>query len=177
MENETKELAKTDTAIEIMAARVGICINRLIAEEDKPQNEQDAKLIERLNKELKILAKERERMYRGDKVVREKILNEYSTEVKEYFNKGETKELAKTDTAIEIMGAMRSTRITRLALEKNKPTELQDDKLITRLEKELDMLNAERHLMYKGDKVVREKILNEYSKEMTEYFKGKNSGR
>lgn len=87
----------------------------------------------------------------------------------------ETKELAMTDTAIEIMAAMRSTRITRLALEKNKPTELQDDKLITRLEKELDMLNAERHLMYKGDKVVREKILNEYSKEMTEYFKGKNN--
>ena len=35
------------------------------------------------------------------------------------------------------------------------------------------MLNKERHLMYKGDKNIREKILNEYSKEMMEYFKGK----
>ena len=87
----------------------------------------------------------------------------------------ETKELAKTDTAIEIMAAMRSTRITRLALENNKPDNLQDAKLIARLEKELDMLNEERHLMYKGDKNIREKILNEYSKEMMEYFKGKEN--
>ena len=87
----------------------------------------------------------------------------------------ETKELAKTDTAIEIMAAMRSTRITRLAVENNKPENLQDAKLIARLEKELDMLNEERHLMYKGDKNIREKILNEYSKEMMEYFKGKEN--
>lgn len=87
----------------------------------------------------------------------------------------ETKELAKTDTAIEIMAAMRSTRITRLALENNKPDNLQDAKLIARLEKELDMLNEERHLMYKGDKNIREKILTEYSKEMMEYFKGKEN--
>ena len=87
----------------------------------------------------------------------------------------ETKELAKTDTAIEIMAAMRSTRITRLALENNKVPELQDTEYIARLEKELDILNIERYLMYKGDKVVREKILTEYSKEITEYFKGKNN--
>lgn len=87
----------------------------------------------------------------------------------------ETKELAKTDTAIEIMAAMRSTRITRLALENNKPDNLQDAKLIARLEKELDMLNEERHLMYKGDKNIREKILTEYSKEMMEYFKEKEN--
>ena len=87
----------------------------------------------------------------------------------------ETKELAKTDTAIEIMAAMRSTRITRLALENNKPENLQDTKLIARLEKELNMLNEERHLMYKGDKNIREKILTEYSKEMMEYFKEKEN--
>lgn len=87
----------------------------------------------------------------------------------------ETKELAKTDTAIEIMAAMRSTRITRLALENNKPENLQDTKLLARLEKELDMLNEERHLLYKGDRTIREKILTEYSKEMMEYFKGKEN--
>lgn len=85
----------------------------------------------------------------------------------------ETKELAKTDTAIEIMAAMRSTRITRLALENNKPEKLQNIKLIACLEQELNVLNKERDLMYKGDKIVREKILTEYSKEMSEYFKGK----
>ena len=85
----------------------------------------------------------------------------------------ETKELAQTDTAIEIMAAMRSTRITRLALENDKPEKLKNINLIACLEQELKVLNKERDLMYKGDKMVREKILTEYSEEMSEYFKGK----
>lgn len=86
-----------------------------------------------------------------------------------------TKELAEKDTAIEIMAAMRATRISRLALENDKPDEIQDKKLIERLKKELKLLNIERHQMYQGDEKVKEKILNKYAKEMTDYFLGKKN--
>ena len=85
--------------------------------------------------------------------------------------------LAQTDTAIEIMAGMRATRITRLALEKMKPEQERDDKLMARLERELQLLNEERHLMYQGDRETRDKILNEYSKEMKEYLAGKKNDR
>ena len=85
--------------------------------------------------------------------------------------------LAQMDTAIEIMAGMRATRVTRLALEKMKPEQQRDNKLVARLEKELSLLNEERHLMYQGDQQVRNKILNEYSKEMKEYLAGKNNVR
>ncbi len=85
--------------------------------------------------------------------------------------------LAKIDTAIEIMAAMRATRITKLALEENKPETEQNKKLIARLHKELDLLQEERHLMYKGDEKIRNKILNEYGKEMKQYFTGSKDVR
>lgn len=85
--------------------------------------------------------------------------------------------LAQMDTAIEIMAGMRATRITRLALEKAKSEEDRDDKLIARLQKELQLLNEERHLMYKGNPQIKDKILNEYSQEMKAYFAGKNNAR
>lgn len=85
--------------------------------------------------------------------------------------------LAQMDTAIEIMAGMRATRVTRLALEKMKPKQQRDNKLVARLEKELSLLNEERHLMYRGNQQIRSKILNEYSKEMKEYLAGKNNVR
>ncbi len=85
--------------------------------------------------------------------------------------------LAQMDTAIEIMAGMRATRVTRLALEKMKPEQQRDNKLVARLEKELSLLNEERHLMYRGNQQIRNKILNEYSKEMKEYLAGKNNVR
>ena len=83
--SETQRLARNDTAIEIMAAKMGICSTRIIEEESKPEPERDEKLLERLNKELKILAVERQRMYKGDEEIKEKILNIYSEQVKAYF--------------------------------------------------------------------------------------------
>ena len=85
--------------------------------------------------------------------------------------------LAQMDTAIEIMAGMRATRVTRLALEKMKPEQQRDNKLVARLEKELSLLNEERHLMYRGNQQIRNKILNEYSKEMKEYLAGKKNDR
>lgn len=81
----TKELAEKDTAIEIMAARIGICITRLNTEEAKPEKDQDFNLINRLNKELEILSKERDRMYKGDQEIHQKIYNQYADEVKEFY--------------------------------------------------------------------------------------------
>ncbi len=86
----------------------------------------------------------------------------------------ETKRLARGDTAIEIMAAMRGTRISQLALEKEKPDGVRDDKLIARLEHELEILRKERDLMNRGDKDIEEKVLTDYSKEMKEFFLGKN---
>lgn len=81
-------LAKIDTAIEIMAARIGISTQRILAEESKPLAEQDPKLIARLNKEIAILYKERDRMYAGDPAIQEKIYQEYAPEVRDYFTAG-----------------------------------------------------------------------------------------
>ena len=78
----------------------------------------------------------------------------------------ETKRLARGDTAIEIMAAMRGTRISQLALEKEKPDGVRDDKLIARLEHELEILRKERDLMNRGDKDIEEKVLTDYSKEI-----------
>lgn len=78
-------LAKVDTAIEIMAARIGICMQRIFAEEEKPEAEQNQELLSRLSKEMVILYAERDRMYGGDKKVHNKILNQYSKEVKDYY--------------------------------------------------------------------------------------------
>ena len=75
---ETQRLAKMDTAIEIMAARIGICMQRIFTEEEKPEAEQNQELLSRLNKEMVILYAERDRMYGGDKKVHDKILNQYS---------------------------------------------------------------------------------------------------
>lgn len=83
--SETQRLARNDTAIEIMAAKIGICITRIMKEKSKPEDERDAKLLERLYKERSILAKERQRMYKGDEDIKEKILDIYSKEVKDYF--------------------------------------------------------------------------------------------
>lgn len=82
---ETQRLAKMDTAIEIMAARIGICMQRIFTEEEKPEAEQNQELLSRLNKEMVILYAERDRMYGGDKKVHDKILNQYSKEVKDYY--------------------------------------------------------------------------------------------
>lgn len=86
-ESETTRLAQTDTAIEIMAAKIGICMTRMLEEENKPENQQDQKLIDRLDKELDILYAERERLYAGDKVVQDKIYQTYAPQVSEYFLK------------------------------------------------------------------------------------------
>lgn len=83
--SETQRLARNDTAIEIMAAKMGICSTRIIEEESKPESERDEKLLERLYKELVILSKERQRMYKGDEDIKEKILDIYSKEVKDYY--------------------------------------------------------------------------------------------
>ena len=83
--SETQRLARNDTAIEIMAARIGMCITRIIEEKNKPESERDEKLLARLYKERSILAKERQRMYKGDEEIREKILDVYSKEVKAYY--------------------------------------------------------------------------------------------
>ena len=82
---ETKRLAKFDTAIEILAAKIGISVNRIVAEESTPAEVQDQKLIERLHRELEILNAERDRMYKGDKEIQDKIYNNYAPEVMEYF--------------------------------------------------------------------------------------------
>lgn len=87
-ETETDRLAKTDTAIEIMAAMRATRITRIVMEEAKPAEDQDLKLIERLHRELDILSKEREDLYTGNQKVRDKILNEYSIEMKKYFSGG-----------------------------------------------------------------------------------------
>lgn len=89
----------------------------------------------------------------------------------------ETQKLARTDSAIEIMGAMRATRISRLASEKAKPEAERDNKLIERLDKELSLLRDERHLMYKGDESVKNKVLTDYSQEMKDYFSGSKNER
>ena len=78
-------LAKVDTAIEIMAARIGICMQRIFAEEEKPEAEQNQELLSRLNKEMVILYAERDRMYSGDKDIQEKIYEQYAPEVKDYY--------------------------------------------------------------------------------------------
>ncbi|MBO4294315.1 MAG: hypothetical protein J5896_02595 [Alphaproteobacteria bacterium] len=83
--SETQRLARNDTAIEIMAAKIGICITRIIEEKSKPESERDEKLLERLYKERSILSKERQRMYKGDEDIKEKILDVYSKEVKDYY--------------------------------------------------------------------------------------------
>lgn len=75
---ETQRLAKMDTAIEIMATRIGICMQRIFTEEEKPKAEQNQELLSRLNKEMVVLYAERDRMYGGDKKVHDKILNQYS---------------------------------------------------------------------------------------------------
>lgn len=85
----------------------------------------------------------------------------------------ETTRLAKTDTAIEIMAAMRATRMTRIAMEKAKREEDQDKKLIERLYKELEILNKEREDLYIGNTKIRDKVLTEYSLEMKKYFSNK----
>ena len=82
---ETQCLAKMDTAIEIMAARIGICMQRIFAEEEKPEAEQNQELLSRLNKEMVILYAERDRMYGGDKDIQEKIYEQYAPEVKDYY--------------------------------------------------------------------------------------------
>lgn len=91
--------------------------------------------------------------------------------------KSETQKLASTDTAIEIMGAMRATRISRLAKEKAKPESERDNKLIERLDKELNLLREERHRLYQGDEKIKDKISTIYSQEMKEHFSGKNNDR
>lgn len=83
--SETQRLARNDTAIEIMAAKIGICSTRILEEKEKPENERDNKLLERLYKERSILAKERQRMYKGDEDIKEKILDVYSKEVKDFL--------------------------------------------------------------------------------------------
>ena len=83
--SETKRLAEMDTAIEIMAARIAMCMHRIIAEENKPESEQNSQLLQRLNKEMQILYAERERMYCGDAKIQNKILNQYSKEVTDYM--------------------------------------------------------------------------------------------
>ena len=82
---ETQRLAKMDTAIEIMAARIGICMQRIFAKEEKPEAEQNQELLSRLNKEMVILYAERDRMYGGDKDIQEKIYEQYAPEVKDYY--------------------------------------------------------------------------------------------
>ncbi|MBR1915292.1 MAG: hypothetical protein IJ830_02480 [Alphaproteobacteria bacterium] len=83
--SETERLARNDTAIEIMAARMGMCNTRIMNEEDKPESERDEKLLKRLYKERSILAKERQRMYKGDEEIRNKIYDVYAKEVKDYY--------------------------------------------------------------------------------------------
>lgn len=53
-------------------------MQRIFAEEEKPEAEQKQELLSRLNKEMVILYAERDRMYGGDKKVHDKILNQYS---------------------------------------------------------------------------------------------------
>lgn len=89
----------------------------------------------------------------------------------------ETQKLAHSDVAIEIMAAMRASRISRIAAEKEKTESERDNKLIERLNKELELLREERHLMYSGDSKIQNKILNEYSKKVTEFFLGQKNER
>ncbi len=88
-----------------------------------------------------------------------------------------TEQLAGTDSAIEIMGAMRAIRISRLANEKAKPETEQDKKLIARLTKELELLREERHQLYKGDEKIKNKTLTTYAQEMKEFFVRKKHER
>jgi len=83
--SDPKVLAKMDTAIEIMAARINMTALRILKEEEKEEHQRNEHLLERLKKEMTILLKERERMYTGDESVKNKIFQQYAAEVKNYF--------------------------------------------------------------------------------------------
>ena len=72
-------------------------------------------------------------------------------------------DLEQKDAAIEIISAMKGRKIVAIAREKMKPRNERDLQKIEDLYDELNDLDRERVLMYKGDKEVIRKILTEYS--------------
>ena len=72
----------------------------------------------------------------------------------------------RTDTAIEVLSALRGRKVAALMREITKPEDMQDSLKIAKLRKELLELGYERFLMYKGDEKTIDKILNLYSKSL-----------
>ena len=72
-------------------------------------------------------------------------------------------ELERKDTAIEVLSALRGYKVTALMREMVKPVDMQNSALVESLRKELLELGHDRFLMYKGDKKVINKIMNNYS--------------
>lgn len=79
----SKELARRDTAIEIMAMTRGKKMNALVKEMTKPEAEKNQDEIDRINAELDVLDAERIQMYKGNEKIISKILDVYGNQIKE----------------------------------------------------------------------------------------------
>lgn len=83
--------------------------------------------------------------------------------------------LAQMDTAIEIMATRINITSLRILEEENKSTNVRDEKLLSRLHKELQILLKERDRMYQGDQQIKNKIFEQYAPEVKEYFMRKKN--
>lgn len=83
--------------------------------------------------------------------------------------------LAQMDTAIEIMATRINITSLRILEEENKSANVRDEKLLSRLHKELQILLKERDRMYQGDQQIKNKIFEQYAPEVKEYFMRKKN--
>lgn len=83
--------------------------------------------------------------------------------------------LAQMDTAIEIMATRINITSLRILEEENKSTNVRDEKLLSRVHKELQILLKERDRMYQGDQQIKNKIFEQYAPEVKEYFMRKKN--
>ena len=83
--------------------------------------------------------------------------------------------LAQMDTAIEIMATRINITSLRILEEENKSSNVRDEKLLSRLHKELQILLKERDRMYQGDQQIKNKIFEQYAPEVKEYFMRKKN--
>lgn len=82
--------------------------------------------------------------------------------------------LEKSDTAIEVLSALRGYKVVSLMKETRKPLNEQNPVLIEKLRKDLLDLGHDRFLMYKGNKEVIDKILTVYSKIVMQNMSNRN---
>lgn len=83
--------------------------------------------------------------------------------------------LAQMDTAIEIIATRINMTSLRIVEEEDKPDNERSDKLLNRLNKELEILLKEQERMYQGDPQVKQKIYTQYASEVKEYFMNKKN--